>query len=188
MTCVCLYVCVCARRRVGAGMGVVGAGGGSTDTLHGTGYDSGHQPRAHVMLAESRWAGRSEVCFGRDSSMFVRGTCLRAPAQVSWARSSRAHTLAYLSLHDKHTSHTSDTHSVWSTPGSCSPSPPCGMHACACAGHLAHLRLDCRSCTRQTTDSASATRRFTPICAPDFPFLCCAFRPLHWIHNASPHP
>jgi len=160
-------------------MGVVGAGGGSTDTLHGTGYDSGHQPRAHVMLAESRWAGRSEVCFGRDSSMFVRGTCLRPPAQVSWARSSRAHTLAYLSLHDTHTSHTSDTHSVWSTPGSCSPSPPCGMHACACAGHLVHLRLDCRSCTRHTTDSVSATRRFTPTCAPPLPSLCCASRPLH---------
>jgi hypothetical protein len=27
-------------------MGLVGAGGGSTDTLHGTGYDSGHEPRA----------------------------------------------------------------------------------------------------------------------------------------------
>ena len=111
MTCVCLCVCVCARRRVGAGMGVVGAGGGSTDTLHGTGYDSGHQPRAHVMLAECRWAGRSEVCLGRDSSMFVRGTCLRAPAHVSFrARSSRAHTLAYLSLHDTHTSHTHEKH------------------------------------------------------------------------------
>ena len=76
-------------------MGVVGAGGGSTDTLHDTGYDSGHQPCAEVMLGESRWAWRSEVCFGRDSSMFVGGTCLLAPAHVSFkARSSREHTLA----------------------------------------------------------------------------------------------
>ena len=75
------------------------------------GDDSGHQPRAHVMLGECRWAGRSEVCLGRDSSMFVRGPCLLAPAHVSFrARSSRAHTLPYLSLHDTHTPHTHATH------------------------------------------------------------------------------
>ena len=84
ISCLCLCVCVCVRGgRVGAAMGVVGGGGSWTDSLHGMGYDSGHERRTEVMLGECGWTWRSEVCFVGVTSMFVRGTCLRPPTHVS---------------------------------------------------------------------------------------------------------
>ena len=50
-------------------MGVVGAAGGSADTLHGTVYDSGHEPRAQVMLGHfcGRCKLKSMAVFGYDN-------------------------------------------------------------------------------------------------------------------------